>query len=923
MGIPVVDHNNILLELNSSISASELFSTSDPDGDAIDFYFVQDFQPTATGGFFELGGSPQPNGSRFRVEASELSTLTYRAGSNPGFEGFRVIAVDVNGQFSSGGNFARINSVRPTNLVRPIVQDISTSVVANESIPITDLLSAFDPDGFPITRWFIRDRRVDNSFLTIDGVAQPQGEYFFVNAEDLDRVAYNAFGSATTEQFDKFAFDGALFSNFSTSEITVIPNVNHAVAQSTRTNVLTDDIISLKPFSVVTDDDGNTIKFFEFRNTSPHLVHGDLILDGVVQPRQEWIRVSPEQLNEDRLTFQGGETDFIQQIRFRGNDGRFNGFSGTISIDNDTPFEVFTTLETPGLIFDQQLVQSNLTDLFTAIGEADIVSYQLFDARAGARATGRFEFEGTPLGAGIIHEFTAEQVESGDLVLSTGDFIERSTDDFYVRTLNDVGNFSQWERLTVRTEPEFFDSISSGVSWLTNPNIPFDSQGRLILSYSFLESFPTDAATGEAANGNAPENFTSLTDEAREAVGLAFETIEAFTNINFVEVADSSTNALGQVGGIWRFGNYGAQSNAAAFAFFPSNNPSGGDIYFNRFFLGTVTDRADDGTVLAADDPTLTPGSPAFTTLLHEMMHALGYSHVFEAGQGTTILPEDTRTDLFSVLSTFTGVRDDGLFPTTPQLYDIEAIQRIYGANFAQNAGDDVYNLATLSFTGGSGFAESLWDGGGNDTLSLEGSNPSLGFGFANVIDLRAGGFSTINGIQDSVSLPLQSEFENAIGSDLTDTLIGNHFDNSINGGLGNDLIDGQAGDDFLVGGAGNDRFIFGVADGDDVIDEQRLAGRDTIELANFANLDTLEEDLRFRLDGRDLVISLHLDDQEAQDGTLRITNQIWGGSRIETIELNGSRIDLVNLTQQATAVDQQFEITAASSVFGQLVAPV
>ena len=921
MGIPVVDHNNILLNLNSSISASELFSTSDPDGDAIDFYFVEDFQSSATGGFFELGGVAQPNGSRFRVEAAELSTLTYRAGSNPGFEGFRVIAVDVNGAFSSSGNFARINSVRPTNLVRPVVQDISISVLANESVPVTDLLSAFDPDGYPITQWFIRDRSVDNSFLTINGVAQPQGEYFLVRTENLDQVRYNAFGSATTEKFDKFAHDGQQFSNFATSDITIIPNVNQPVAQSTRTSVGTGVKISLEPFAFVTDDDGNTIKSYEFRNTSPHSVHGELILDGVIQPRQEWIQVTPEQLSGDRLVFQGGERDIVQQIRFRASDGRFNGFNGTIAVETLTPVVEFPSFENQGFLYDQQLVEYEITDLFTRTDTgSEIVSYQFYDGNPNENLSARFEFLDNPTDPTIIQEFTAEQV-ANSVRLQTGDFLERHQDSIFVRGQNEVGNWSQWSKLEVHTEPEYFGAIEvDGTTW-NGLGVPFDSEGRMQFTYSFMQEFP-DYNTGEAVDLAAPNNFSSFTPEARISVRRIFDQFEALTNVQFNEVSDRSTNVFGERGGIYRFGNYGvAAGGAAAFAFFPTTDPFGGDSWYDRFDLGQPGVDANGNPI--QEDPTLERYTFGYFALIHELMHNFGFNHVFDNSGGTSALPITAQNANFSVLVNGDGQRPD-VSATTPQLYDVEVLHRNYGVNSNFNSGDDVYNIAN-TWNESPVFSETLWDGGGNDTLSLEGSNPGVGGGARNAIDLSPGSFSSFNGLEGNIAIAFRAEIENAIGSDFGDTIAGNYLDNVIESGLGADILEGRTGNDTLFGGGGSDRYIFGVADGDDVIDEQRLAGRDTLTLSNFPNLDSLSEDLRFRLDGRDLVVSLNLDGQDLADGSVRITNQIWGGSRIETLELNGTRIDLTNLTPQATAVDQKFEIdaTATASIFGQLVAPV
>ena len=178
--------------------------------------------------------------------------------------------------------------------------------------------------------------------------------------------------------------------------------------------------------------------------------------------------------------------------------------------------------------------------------------------------------------------------------------------------------------------------------------------------------------------------------------------------------------------------------------------------------------------------------------------------------------------------------------------------------------------------------------------------------------------------IRDSnLSIAFRAEIENAIGSELDDTILGNHLANVITAGSGNDVIQGRAGNDTLTGGVGDDLFIFGVGDGIDVIDEQRLAGRDVLQLENFPTLDSLEDDIRFSLNGRDLVIDLRLDNSDILDGQVTIRDHVWGGSRIETLELNGTRIDLRNLSDQITATTDSFRISdEPASVFGSLVVP-
>lgn len=90
-----------------------------------------------------------------------------------------------------------------------------------------------------------------------------------------------------------------------------------------------------------------------------------------------------------------------------------------------------------------------------------------------------------------------------------------------------------------------------------------------------------------------------------------------------------------------------------------------------------------------------------------------------------------------------------------------------------------------------------LTDTFGTDTLNL--SAVSL----ASVVDLNAGGSSTINGAPFQIAAG--SVIENAIGGDGNDKFTGNDAANSLRGMRGNDSLIGGSGNDSLDGGAGND----------------------------------------------------------------------------------------------------------------------
>lgn len=90
---------------------------------------------------------------------------------------------------------------------------------------------------------------------------------------------------------------------------------------------------------------------------------------------------------------------------------------------------------------------------------------------------------------------------------------------------------------------------------------------------------------------------------------------------------------------------------------------------------------------------------------------------------------------------------------------------------------------------------------GGTDTVNAAAVTSAVS------IDLDRGG--TVAGRAFTIATP--GAFENAVGGDGDDTLIGNALANVLWGCRGNDLLDGGTGDDTLKGGAGDDTLIGGL----------------------------------------------------------------------------------------------------------------
>ncbi|MDU8913534.1 Hint domain-containing protein, partial [Aestuariicoccus sp. MJ-SS9] len=135
------------------------------------------------------------------------------------------------------------------------------------------------------------------------------------------------------------------------------------------------------------------------------------------------------------------------------------------------------------------------------------------------------------------------------------------------------------------------------------------------------------------------------------------------------------------------------------------------------------------------------------------------------------------------------------------------SIENVTGSAFADTiTGNGSDNL----ISGGAG-GDLLVGGAGSDTVDYSDSASAV------FVDLGLGFGSGGDANGDSLS-----NFENVIGSDFNDSLVGDGTDNQINGG---------AGDDTLIGGAGADALEGGV--GLDVVDYSASASAVTVDLTS------------------------------------------------------------------------------------------
>src|SRR5262245_15731596 len=192
-------------------------------------------------------------------------------------------------------------------------------------------------------------------------------------------------------------------------------------------------------------------------------------------------------------------------------------------------------------------------------------------------------------------------------------------------------------------------------------NYPDAPGTPVTVTFTFLDQVPGYYNPTDWANSG----FRAFTDQQQGMTRDLLADIESFANIRFVEVSDPSQAAI-------TFGlanvPYGVGCTYA-----PDSSGVGalpGDVWIYSNFAGD----------------SFTLGSSQYKVLLHEIGHAIGLDH-------PSLLTGDENSRMYTVMSggNHPYALDE---PGTYMVYDIAAIQYLYGTNFASRIGDDVYGFA-------------------------------------------------------------------------------------------------------------------------------------------------------------------------------------------------------------------------------------
>ena len=317
-----------------------------------------------------------------------------------------------------------------------------------------------------------------------------------------------------------------------------------------------------------------------------------------------------------------------------------------------------------------------------------------------------------------------------------------------------------------------------------------------VVTYSFTQNIPSNYHYYKINN---TIQISSLNQSQIDQARSTFINISDIANISFTEVEDTKANIP--------IVNFHSEepiyTYIRGYAYYP-NSGNFSPVYINANTSENLT-------------PThLNSGG---RVIVHEILHAVGLKHTHDT-VGLT-----QRESVMSYLSEWhSGASYGGYYASTPQLYDIAALQYLYGANMRTRTGNTTYGFNSNSgrrhfsaYNSSDPLIFCVWDAGGIDTFDFSGYTQDQ------MINLNQGSFSNVGEFTSNISIAFNVTIENAIGGKGNDMLIGNQENNTLKGGGGNDQLYGGIGADHLWGGEGRD--IFRYSD----INDSTLNAADTI----------------------------------------------------------------------------------------------
>lgn len=342
------------------------------------------------------------------------------------------------------------------------------------------------------------------------------------------------------------------------------------------------------------------------------------------------------------------------------------------------------------------------------------------------------------------------------------------------------------------------------------------SGGIYYMTYAYIGS--SGDAESRGFNDYVVDNFDTTNSVQNTVIAAVLHAKDPsgseddYTDVAKVEFSDNNDSFtadinFGQVDHSGSFFGFSDDHPGFTYNYVASSSSSDPKVNTNPALYGAVF--LDENANIGWNSTSTSEGEPGYWAILHEIGHALGLKHPTPNSYGDGIgydlaINNQQYTVMSDVPSGWTLVGGalvshanslyDGsghaLFAYGLQIFDIAAIQGIYGADYTTRSDNTLYDFGNGLGRAGSvsnAFIYAIWDGGGTNILD------TTGFTGAAKVDLRQGEFSSIgsngNGQDgfdplntsrdiDNVSIAYHTLIQNAIVTQNNSVLVGNEWSN-------------------------------------------------------------------------------------------------------------------------------------------------
>jgi Ca2+-binding RTX toxin-like protein len=367
-------------------------------------------------------------------------------------------------------------------------------------------------------------------------------------------------------------------------------------------------------------------------------------------------------------------------------------------------------------------------------------------------------------------------------------------------------------------------ALLMGYRWTTSD---YGDQPATTITYAFPTQTSDYTSTPDYPGTAYLTGFTEATATQQAAVVTALDLVSSYTELTFVPAASADDAAI-------RVAN--TTNGTSSVGYFPySGGLAAGDVFLNT-----------NGVV-----PPQYFGSDGFLTVTHELGHALGLTHG-DGDNGFPALQPQYTDNEFTVMTYASYLYSpagqvttawEGSAPQSYMMFDIAALQVMYGANFSKvgttatytwdaTTGQEYINGLPAPDTGVSSTGKifaTVWTQGATTTYDLSNFSGNqvddmrpghwLDFSQSQLADLNnqvpAGTpqYQAQGNIYNALLYhgDTRSEISTLITGSGNDTVWGNDVNDTINTGAGNDVIHAGSANDTITGGPGADTIDFGT----------------------------------------------------------------------------------------------------------------